>query len=88
MTGLSEAEKRALAIADNKIAANASWDRRVLATELGELAVLLPEVHLDLQITGFQPAEIERLTIEFRDPDRDSADQTCDLAVQSISQQR
>jgi ParB-like chromosome segregation protein Spo0J len=29
MTGLSDAEKRALALADNKIAANAGWDRAV-----------------------------------------------------------
>src|ERR1700722_6206254 len=27
ISGLSEAEKRALALADNKIAANAGWDR-------------------------------------------------------------
>ena len=37
MTGLNEAEKRALALADNKIAANAGWDRAILAAELGEL---------------------------------------------------
>jgi hypothetical protein len=30
MTGLSDAEKRALALADNKIAANAGWDRKLL----------------------------------------------------------
>jgi ParB-like nuclease family protein len=29
--GLSEVEKRALALADNKIAANAGWDRNLLA---------------------------------------------------------
>ena len=40
--GLSEAEKRALALADNKIAANAGWDRAVLAAELGESRPLPP----------------------------------------------
>jgi ParB-like chromosome segregation protein Spo0J len=35
--GLSDAEKRALALADNKIAANAGWDRQLLAEELGVL---------------------------------------------------
>jgi ParB/Sulfiredoxin domain len=43
LSGLSDAEKRALALADNKIAANAGWDRQLLAEELGELAQLLPE---------------------------------------------
>src|ERR1700738_2924732 len=42
VSGLSDAEKRALALADNKIAANAGWDRKLLAAELGDLAALLP----------------------------------------------
>ena len=53
VSNLSEAEKRALALADNKIAENAGWDREMLAAELGELAVLLPECNLDIEITGF-----------------------------------
>src|SRR2546425_382283 len=53
MSGLSDAEKRALALADNKIAANSGWDRTILAAELGELAVLLPEIDLSIEITGF-----------------------------------
>src|SRR5438046_867204 len=59
MTGLSKVEKRALALADNKIAENAGWDRAALAAELGELAVLLPECNLNLEITGFEPADID-----------------------------
>src|SRR5258708_34561307 len=38
---LSEAKRRALAIADNKIAQNAGWDREMLAAELAELAEIL-----------------------------------------------
>jgi ParB-like chromosome segregation protein Spo0J len=52
ITGLSDAKKRALALADNKIAANAGWDRAVLAAELGELANLLPECALNIDITA------------------------------------
>jgi hypothetical protein len=62
ITGLSEAEKRALSLADNKIAANAGWDRKLLATELGELAALLPECNLGVDITGFATSEIDALT--------------------------
>jgi ParB-like nuclease domain len=61
VSGLSNAEKRALAIADNKIASNAGWDRELLAEELGELSSLLPECKLDLEITGFEGPEIHSL---------------------------
>ena len=43
LEGLSEAKKRALLLADNKIAQNAGWDRERLAIELPELAELLIE---------------------------------------------
>src|SRR5271165_1010597 len=39
--GLSPARRRALAIADNKIAENAGWDRERLAIEIPELTELL-----------------------------------------------
>lgn len=75
LSGLSDAEKRALALADNKIAANAGWDRQQLAEELGELAKLLPECNLDLEITGFEPAEIDSLLGDLVDPELDPADE-------------
>jgi ParB-like chromosome segregation protein Spo0J len=37
LPGLSSARRRALAIADNKIAENAGWDREQLAVEIPEL---------------------------------------------------
>lgn len=72
---LTEAEKRALALADNKIADNAGWDRGKLTAELGQLVDLLPEIKLDLSITGFQPAEIDALVADFEDLNSDPADQ-------------
>jgi DNA modification methylase len=74
ISGLSDAEKRALAIADNKIAANAGWDRNVLAAELCELAVLLPECNLSLDITGFEAAEIDSILGDLVDPEVEAAD--------------
>src|SRR4051812_46425348 len=38
LRGLSRAKRRALVLADNKIAENAGWDRKLLAIELPELA--------------------------------------------------
>jgi DNA modification methylase len=71
---LSETEKRALALADNKVALNAGWDRELLARELGELADLLPECDLNVEITGFEPAEIDGLLGDLVDPELDPAD--------------
>ena len=65
--GLSEAKKRALLLADNKIAENAGWDRKRLAVELPELAELLIDEQLDISITGFEPAEIDQLINDFED---------------------
>ena len=54
---LSEAQKRAYVIADNKLALNAGWDPEILAIEFQHLTDLTPE--FDLEITGFETAEIE-----------------------------
>ena len=85
MTGLSDVEKRALALADNKIAANAGWDRALLASELGDLATLLPECNLDLEITGFEPAEFDALVADFSDSEQDPADEPAKLAPLPVS---
>ncbi len=58
---LTEAQKRAYLIADNKIAAEAGWNRELLAIELPELAEILPAEGLDVSLTGFQAAEIDLL---------------------------
>jgi DNA modification methylase len=65
IAGLSPAKRRALAIADNKIAENAGWDRELLALEIPELAQLLPDEGLDVSILGFEPAEIDQLASDF-----------------------
>jgi DNA modification methylase len=73
--GLSAAQKRALALADNKIGDNAGWDREQLAIELPELAELLIEESLDISITGFAPAEIDQLQVDFKDDASDPGDE-------------
>jgi len=63
LRGLSAAKKRALALADNKIATNAGWDREILAVEIPQLAELLIEEGLDIFDTGFAPVEIDQLAL-------------------------
>jgi ParB-like chromosome segregation protein Spo0J len=69
MVGLSETQKRAFALADNKLNEWGGWDRDILVVELGDLAKSLPELNWDLSITGFEPAEIDAL---FADQDSKS----------------
>ena len=57
LSGLSEVQKRALRIADNKIALNAGWDLEILQQELGELASI--DVDIDATLTGFSTGEID-----------------------------
>lgn len=54
---LTEAQKRAYILADNKLALNAGWDEELLALEFGELKGL----GFDLELTGFGVDEIEKL---------------------------
>src|SRR5262249_23097254 len=72
--GLSEARKRALLLADNRIAQNAGWDRERLASELTSLPELLLADGLDLTVTGFEPAEVDGLLADFEDNIADPAD--------------
>jgi DNA modification methylase len=56
--GLTEAQKAAYRLADNRIALNAGWAEALLAAEV---AKLLEMGGIDLALTGFDGAEIERL---------------------------
>lgn len=67
IAGLSSAQRRALMLADNKIAENAGWDRDLLAVELGELTGLLDAEGLDISLTGFDAAEIDALAADLDD---------------------
>jgi DNA modification methylase len=71
---LSEAELRAYSLADNKLAETSGYDREVLAVELEELQVLLPEIGLDLSITGFDPGEVDALLLDHGDDRPNPAD--------------
>lgn len=55
--GLTEAQKKAYVLADNKMALNAGWDEKLLAAEFGELT----DMGFDLALTGFSPGEIKGL---------------------------
>jgi DNA modification methylase len=54
---LSEDQKRAYILADNKLAQNAGWDQETLRSELEALAA----VRFDLSLTGFSSEELDEL---------------------------
>lgn len=55
LSHLSDAERRAYVLADNKLALNAGWDPEILALELQGLI----ELEFDVEVTGFSLAEID-----------------------------
>jgi DNA modification methylase len=59
LSQMTDDERCAYAIADNKLAVNAGWDRELLSKELRYISEL--EIDLDPTITGFEAAEIDIL---------------------------
>lgn len=69
LVGLSEAQKKALRLADNKIALNAGWDVEILKLELADLS--LPAFDFDLSLTGFTSGEIDVILKESAEPEEE-----------------
>ncbi len=62
LSHMSEAEKRAYIIADNEIALKAGWDREILALEMQGLI----DLGFEVELTGFEAAEIDLILDELR----------------------
>jgi ParB-like chromosome segregation protein Spo0J len=63
LSHLSEAEKRAYAIADNRLAEQAGWDREMLAIELQDLV----DLDFEVELTGFDLGEVDLILNSNRD---------------------
>jgi hypothetical protein len=57
LSGLTEAQRRALVIADNQLALNAGWSEELLHAELAALQ----QEDFDLNVVGFDDEELARL---------------------------
>lgn len=60
LSHMSDTQKRAYIIADNKLALNAGWDNEILALEISDLK----DAGYDLELTGFNLDEIKALNPE------------------------
>ena len=69
---LSESERRAYILADNRLAELADWDNEILAIELQHLMDF--DLDFDINVTGFQTAEID-LLIQGLEPEHDEYDE-------------
>ena len=79
---LSETQRRAYIIADNKLAINAGWDEKVLASELRELE----KDGMDLAVVGFSDEELEALLEDGDAPSQDVADEVPEPPAQPVTQ--
>ena len=86
LSHLSETERRAYVLADNKLALNAGWDTEILAIELQELT----DLDFEMSLTGFSVAEIDLIVDSAREADPDARpdpeDEVPSPAVYQVSQ--
>src|SRR5208283_5361583 len=69
---LSEAQRRAFMIADNRLTEIAIWDDRLLAEQLRDLS--LSGLDFDLEVTGFEMGEIDLRIASLEDTPAEDAD--------------
>lgn len=72
--GMTETEKQAYIIADNRLSELAMWDNRIIAQELKELE----ESDFDTEVTGFS---IEDIDFSFLDDSEEPKDAEDDIGV-------
>jgi DNA modification methylase len=82
---LTEAQKKAYILADNKLALDAGWDNELLALEIQGLK----DLDFDVSLTGFDAAEIDDLFNQLHDKElnEDDFDVEAELKEPTISKQ-
>ena len=69
LSHLSETDKKAYILADNKLAAKAGWDREMLAIELQGLL----DLNVDIELTGFAMPEVDVILDEAQEANGDAS---------------
>lgn len=78
---LTETQRRAFIIADNKLSLNAGWDNELLSVELSELQ----GADFDLELLGFDEKELSQLFDEGNEIQEDDFDVDAELAKPTFS---
>lgn len=79
---LTEAQKRAYIIADNRLALNAGWDEEMLSVEIADLQ----GADFDLALLGFDDAELNKLLTDNEDVKEDDFDVDGELQNPAVTQ--
>jgi hypothetical protein len=74
LSGLSKAQKRALAIADNKLGELGEWDLDILSQELSFLFDPNTELSFDPRAIGFETVEVDQILQGQDEPERADPD--------------
>jgi DNA modification methylase len=80
LSHLTPTQRRALMIADNQIALNAGWNEEMLAAELATLR----EEAFDLELLGFDDADLDRLLTESVDT-QEAVDEAPEPPIDPVS---
>ncbi|HBP4348256.1 TPA: ParB N-terminal domain-containing protein [Escherichia coli] len=85
LSNLSEKQKKAYRIADNKLALNAGWDMQLLAEEVKELM----DDDFDIDLLGFNDAELdEMLSDEHPQEEDDNSSPVVQIKYLAIDKER
>lgn len=71
LSHLSEAQRKAYVIADNKLALNAGWDDELLRQEIAELK----DIEFDISLLGFSEEELNLIESEINFEPAEESDQ-------------
>ena len=74
LSHLSDVQKRAYVIADNKIALNSAWDSQLLELEISDLK----EIGFDIDLLAFDPSELNKADIDYSILDDEEVDEELD----------
>lgn len=77
---MTETQKRAFIIADNKIALNAGWDEELLMLEIEDLK----DLGADISLLAFDPSEIQVTQLDYSVLDDEAIDEQLDEMADGV----
>jgi ParB-like chromosome segregation protein Spo0J len=77
---MTETQKRAFIIADNKIALNAGWDEELLMLEIEDLK----DLGADIGLLAFDPSEIQVTQLDYSVLDDEAIDEQLDEMADGV----
>ena len=80
LEGLSEAQRKAYVIADNKLALNSGWDFELLQNEID----FLKDLDFDISVIGFDDSELNFEEIDYSALDGESVDSQLEAMASGV----